>query len=76
MTRYTTREVLAAEMALLRGAQRLANDHSHGLSDGRIAATAAAHTLKPEQAEALRQLTGAEGFGMLWGEAGTGKSMP
>ena len=31
-------------------------------------------TLKPEQAEALRHLTGAEGFAVLWGEAGTGKS--
>jgi hypothetical protein len=72
--RYTTREVLAAEMALQRNAQRLANDHSHGLSDGRVAATSAAHTLKPEQAEALAHLTGAEGFAMLWGEAGTGKS--
>jgi hypothetical protein len=74
VTRYTTREVLASEMALQRDAQRLAADHSHGLSDGKIAATAAAHTLKPEQADALAQLAGAEGFAILWGEAGTGKS--
>ncbi len=72
--RYTTRQVLAGEMALQRGAQRLAGDYSHGLSDGRMAATAAAYTLKPEQADALRQLAGPEGFAMLWGEAGTGKS--
>jgi len=72
--RYTTRDVLKEEMALQRNAQRLADDHSHGLSDGRVAATAAAHTLKPEQADALAHLTGAEGFAMLWGEAGTGKS--
>ena len=69
--RYTTR---AAEMALLRNAQRLADDHAHGLDESRIVAIAAAHTLKPEQADALRHLTGAEGFAMLWGEAGTGKS--
>ena len=72
--RYTTREVLAAEMALLRSAQRLAGDHSHGVGIGRTEATAAAFTLKPEQVEALAHLTGAEGFAMLWGEAGTGKS--
>ena len=30
VTRYTTREVLAAEMALLRSAQKLADDRSHG----------------------------------------------
>jgi hypothetical protein len=74
VSRYTTREVLAAEMALLRNSQKLAGDYSHGLSEGRIAATAAEFTLKPEQADALQHLTGAEGFAMLWGEAGTGKS--
>jgi ATP-dependent exoDNAse (exonuclease V) alpha subunit len=74
VSRYTTRDVLAAEMALLRNAKGLAEDYSHGLSDGRIAATAAEFTLKPEQADALQHLTGGEGFAMLWGEAGTGKS--
>jgi superfamily II DNA or RNA helicase len=72
--RYTTREVLASEMALQRDVSRLADDHSHGLSDGRATATAAAFTLKAEQAEALSRLTGTGGFAMLWGEAGTGKS--
>ena len=47
---------------------------AHGLNKTRIEETRAAFTLKPEQAEALRHLTGAEGFAMLWGEAGTGKS--
>jgi AAA domain-containing protein/relaxase-like protein len=74
VTRYTTREVLAAEMALQRNAAILAERGRHGLSDDRIAATAAAHTLKPEQTDALRHLTGAHGFSMLLGEAGTGKS--
>jgi AAA domain/Relaxase/Mobilisation nuclease domain len=74
VTRYTTREVLAAEMALQRNAAILAERGRHGLGDDRIAATAAAHTLWPEQADALRHLTGAAGFSMLLGEAGTGKS--
>ncbi len=74
VTRYTTRSVLADEMGLLRSAQKLADDRSHGLSETRIEATAAAFTLKPEQAQALAHLTGAEGFAILWGEAGTGKS--
>lgn len=74
VTRYTSRKVLAAEMGLLRSAQKLADDRTHGLSETRIEATAAAFTLKPEQAEALGRLTGAEGVAILWGEAGTGKS--
>jgi AAA domain-containing protein/relaxase-like protein len=74
VTRYTTREVLADEMALQRNAAILAERGRHGLSDDRIAATSAAHTLKPEQADALRHLAGAQGFSMLLGEAGTGKS--
>jgi hypothetical protein len=74
VTRYTTRDVLASEMALLRTAQKLADDRGHGLSETRVDQTAAAFTLKPEQAQALAHLTSAEAFGVLWGEAGTGKS--
>ena len=74
VTRYTTREVLAAEMALQRNASILAAHDYHGLSKERIEATASAHTLKPEQADALAHLAGAKGFAILWGEAGTGKS--
>jgi hypothetical protein len=74
VTRYTTRDVLTAEMGLLRHAQTLADDRGHGLSETRIEQTAAAFTLKPEQAQALSHLTGPEGFTMLLGEAGTGKS--
>ena len=61
-------------MALLKNSKGMADDHRHGLSDGRITATAAEFTLKPEQADALKHLTSAEGFAILWGEAGTGKS--
>ena len=74
MTRYTTRDVLAAEMGLQRNARHLADDRSHGLKANRIDRAAAEFTLKPEQADALRNLTGKEGFAVLWGEAGTGKS--
>ena len=74
VTRYTTRAVLAAEIGLLRSAQKLADDRTHGLSESRIDAIAAAFTLKSEQADALRHLTHANGLGILWGEAGTGKS--
>ena len=63
-------------MALLRGAGALAADHSFELDESRIVATAAAFTLKPEQAAALQHLTGAEGFAMLWGEAGPARATP
>jgi hypothetical protein len=74
VSRYTTRKVLAEEMGLLRTAGKLADDRTHGLSETRVDETAAAFTLKREQADALTHLTGPEGFAMLWGEAGTGKS--
>lgn len=74
ITRYTTREILASEMALQRNAAALASDRSHGVDAARIDKASAKFTLKPEQADALRHLTGAEGFAVLWGEAGTGKS--
>ena len=74
VTRYTTREALAAELALQRDTRTLAEDRSHGVNAGRIDKASAAFTLKPEQDTALRHLTQGEGFAMLWGEAGTGKS--
>jgi hypothetical protein len=74
VSRYTTRDVLASERALMRDARGMADDRSHGLQKGEVEKASAAFTLKPEQAEALRHLTGAEGFAILWGEAGTGKS--
>jgi AAA domain/Relaxase/Mobilisation nuclease domain len=74
VTRYTTREILAAEMALQRSAGALAADERHGVKASRVEKAVEKFTLIPEQAEALRHLTGAEGFAVLWGEAGTGKS--
>ena len=57
-----------------RDTRTLANDRSHGVDAARIDKASAAFTLKPEQDAALRHLTQGEGFAMLWGEAGTGKS--
>jgi hypothetical protein len=74
ITRYTTRDLLAAEMALQRSAAALADDKSHGVKASRVEKAVADFTLIPEQAEALRHLSGAEGFSILWGQAGTGKS--
>jgi ATP-dependent exoDNAse (exonuclease V) alpha subunit len=74
ITRYTTRDILAAEMALQRNALILADNDRHGIGKARVAATAKAFTLKPEQADALRHLTNGKGLAVLWGEAGTGKS--
>ena len=74
VTRYTTREALAAELALQRETCTLAKDRRHGVNAAPIDTASAAYTLKPEQDTALRHLTTGEGFAMLWGEAGTGKS--
>jgi ATP-dependent exoDNAse (exonuclease V) alpha subunit len=74
VTRYTTREILAAEMAVTRDALALADGKRHGVKASRVEKAVEKFTLKPEQAEALRHLTGAQGFAILYGEAGTGKS--
>jgi hypothetical protein len=73
-TRYTTREALGAELGVQRSAAQLAKDARHGIDAAHVDKAAQDHTLKPEQDAALRHLTGKEGFSMLWGEAGTGKS--
>jgi hypothetical protein len=73
-TRYTTRETLTAEIGLERSATQLAKDERHGIDAAKIDEASKKFTLKPEQDVALRHLTGEQGFSMLWGEAGTGKS--
>jgi ATP-dependent exoDNAse (exonuclease V) alpha subunit len=73
-SRYTTRKILAEELAVLRGADRLAAHGGHGAQRRTVTEAAAAFTLIDEQAEALHTLTEKKGFGILWGEAGTGKS--
>ncbi len=74
VSRYTTVEVLAPELALMGDALQLEKQTHHGARAERIGQATADFTLKPEQAEALRHLTEAKGLGILWGEAGTGKS--
>ena len=74
VSRYTTVEALAPEMALRETARGLEKQDHHGVAAAEIAKATAAYTLKPEQAEALHHLTQADGLGILWGEAGTGKS--
>ena len=74
VTRYTTLEVAAPERATEQSAARLAEDKNHGVASALTDKAERDFTLKPQQADALRHLTGAEGFAMLWGEAGTGKS--
>ena len=74
ITRYTTRKVLQDELAVLRGVDQLAGQSGFGVERRAVTAAAAEFTLIAEQAEALAHLTDKKGFGMLWGEAGTGKS--
>ena len=74
VTRYTTRKVLQDELAVLRGVDQLAGRSGFGVERRAVTAAAAEFTLIAEQAEALAHLTDKKGFGMLWGEAGTGKS--
>ena len=74
VSRYTTRKVLKDELAVLQGADKLADHSGHGAQRRTVTEAAAKFTLIDEQAEALHQLTEKKGFGILWGEAGTGKS--
>src|SRR5271168_1606969 len=74
VSRYTTVEALAPEMALMSDAGKLKDQHHHAVRAANVDKAITDFTLKPEQVEALRHLTEANGLGILWGEAGTGKS--
>jgi hypothetical protein len=74
VTRYTTRAVLAAERGLQADALALAADTSFGTRLLTQREAAAFHKLTPEQTTALRHACGDEGFAMIAGQAGTGKS--
>jgi hypothetical protein len=75
VTRYTTREVLRTEAELLRGARQLHGDTSHGVTSNILDHTIDRFShLDGEQRAAIFRVTGAEGFAMIAGEAGTGKS--
>jgi AAA domain/Relaxase/Mobilisation nuclease domain len=74
ITRYTTRKVLHDELAVLRGVDQLAGQSGFGVERRTVTDAAEKFTLIPEQNEAVAHLTDKKRFGMLWGEAGTGKS--
>ena len=75
VTRYTTRTVLAAEMAILSDARALATTNRHGLTDRvRRKTLEQFPQLDTEQRAALERATGAGGLCLIAGEAGTGKS--
>lgn len=75
VTHYTTRAVLAEELRLLNDAKNLSAVRHHQLGHDRRAALLPGNgSLNSEQWRAVAHLTGEEGFAMLRGEAGTGKS--
>src|ERR1700730_1698972 len=75
VTRYTTREVLRTEAELLRGARQLHGDTSQGVTSNMLEHTIDRYSHPDgEQRAAVFHVTGAEGFAMIAGEAGTGKS--
>lgn len=75
VTRYTTREVLAAEWALTKDAAGLAAATGHSVNAAHAqAALEARPWLADEQRAAFAHVIGAAGFAMIAGEAGTGKS--
>jgi hypothetical protein len=75
VTRYTTREVLAAEREVLKDADELQRSTTHGMTE-----QVREHTLDrfshldDEQRRAFSHATGIEGLAIIAGEAGTGKS--
>lgn len=75
VTRYTTREVLAAERQILKDARRLSENSQSGLMDRRRYAAMKNHKhLDEEQRAAFDHATSNKGFTIVAGEAGSGKS--
>ena len=75
--RYTTRNVLEAELHVLRAAEGLAADRRHEISNDERGAMLREERFKDitrEQARAYRHATGGEGLSIIDGQAGTGKS--
>ena len=75
--RYTTRAVFEAELYVLRAADGLVNNTTHGLNDQQRAATlnqTRYDGITREQARAFRHVTGDAGLAIIDGQAGTGKS--
>ena len=75
VTRYTTREVLAAERQILQDGRALTNATGGGLSERQRTAAYKNHRhLDEEQRAAVDYATGKGGLAIIDGEAGTGKS--
>jgi hypothetical protein len=74
VTHYTTRDILAAERKVMQAAAQMEDRAKFGIPENSIAAVAKAKTMTAEQEAALRHITGREGFAVIVGEAGTGKS--
>jgi Ti-type conjugative transfer relaxase TraA len=75
--RYTTREVIEAELHVLRAAEGLVLDNTHQLDDHQRTPVLQSEQFKSitsEQAKAFHHATGAEGLALIDGQAGTGKS--
>ena len=75
ISRYTTREVLSEENRLARHVERMAGHRSHGVTARALGDALDHHShLDAEQRAAVRRATGGEGFSIIAGQAGTGKS--
>jgi Ti-type conjugative transfer relaxase TraA len=75
VSRYTTRQVLDEERRVMEAAGSLAAGTRHGVNATKLAGALDRHAfLDQEQRQALHRATGAEGFSVVAGEAGTGKS--
>jgi Ti-type conjugative transfer relaxase TraA len=75
VSRYTTRGVLEAERDVLTDTKAMASDGRHGLTSRQQAEALDHHAyLDREQRSAFGRATGPEGFAIVAGEAGTGKS--
>ena len=72
--RYTSREMLAIEQALLESAGQLAAREAHAVAPDRAAAAFSQHSLSDEQRAAFVSLTAAGDLKSLVGVAGSGKS--
>jgi Ti-type conjugative transfer relaxase TraA len=75
VSRYTTRDVLAAENRVIEDSAALAGQTRYGLTTAQGDAVLDRHPhLRGEQRAAFWQATEAQGFAVIAGEAGTGKT--
>jgi len=72
--RYTSREMLEVERAMLENGRQLAKRAGHGVEAGRVAAARSQHRLSAEQREAFDVLVAPGDLKAVVGVAGSGKS--